>query len=56
MIVSYHSHGGTPLAEELGDFVHLMQSTGADIMKITTDGVVITDVAPIFHLLSHCQV
>ncbi|XXG83317.1 hypothetical protein AAC387_Pa10g1100 [Persea americana] len=50
------SHGGTPLAEELGAFVHLMQSTGADIIKITTDAVVITDVAPIFRLLSQCQV
>lgn len=56
MIVSYHVNGGNPLVEGLGNFVALMQSTGADIVKLTTDTVVITDVAQIFHLLSHSQV
>eukprot|EP00262_Sarcandra_glabra_P020593 TRINITY_DN8273_c0_g3_i2.p1 TRINITY_DN8273_c0_g3~~TRINITY_DN8273_c0_g3_i2.p1 ORF type:complete len:542 (-),score=79.52 TRINITY_DN8273_c0_g3_i2:122-1669(-) len=56
IIVSCHVSGKIPSKEELSQLVARMQSTGADIIKIVTNADFITDIAPIFHLLSHCQV
>ncbi|KAF9607439.1 hypothetical protein IFM89_035577 [Coptis chinensis] len=55
MIVSCHVDG-TPIKDELSLIVAQLQSTGADIIKLTFDAVYITDAAQVFHLLSHCQV
>lgn len=56
IIASYHVNGRSPSKEKLGDLVAQMQSSGADIIKLVIDACVITDVAKIFDLLSHCQV
>ncbi|XP_076883675.1 bifunctional 3-dehydroquinate dehydratase/shikimate dehydrogenase, chloroplastic-like [Bidens hawaiensis] len=42
--------------EKLGNLLAGLQSTGADIIKIVTEVAYITDVAPVFHLLTHSQV
>ncbi|KAJ4837009.1 hypothetical protein Tsubulata_044429 [Turnera subulata] len=46
----------TPSVEELGNLVARIQSTGADIVKIATTAVDITDVARIFQITVHSQV
>lgn len=58
IIVSSHVNGGgpPPTAEKLGNLIINMQSTGADIIKLLIDVAYITDVAPLFHMLTHCQV
>ncbi|XP_043709233.1 bifunctional 3-dehydroquinate dehydratase/shikimate dehydrogenase, chloroplastic-like [Telopea speciosissima] len=56
LIVSSYKGAGTPSKEELSYLVARLQSIGADIIKLGTDVVKITDVAPVFHLISHCQV
>lgn len=55
IIVSSHVTSATPSSEALRNIVAEMQSTGADIIKLVTYVVDITDVARIFHLLSHAQ-
>ncbi|OVA04376.1 Dehydroquinase class I [Macleaya cordata] len=56
IIVSCRVVGETPSGEDLSHLVARMKSAGADIIKLVTDATDITDVARIFHLLSHCQV
>ncbi|OMO98402.1 Dehydroquinase class I [Corchorus olitorius] len=56
IIVSYHNNENTPSVEELGDIVARIQSTGADIVKIATTALDITDVARIFQITVHSYV
>ncbi|XP_022844776.1 bifunctional 3-dehydroquinate dehydratase/shikimate dehydrogenase, chloroplastic-like isoform X2 [Olea europaea var. sylvestris] len=56
IIVSGHLNGETPTTENLGNLIIDLQSTGADVIKLVVDVSFITDVAPIFHMLTHCQV
>ncbi|XVF62678.1 hypothetical protein PTKIN_Ptkin09bG0027500 [Pterospermum kingtungense] len=56
IIVSSHNYQDTPSVEELGNLVARIQSTGADIVKIATTALEITDVARIFQITVHSQV
>ncbi|GAB2277534.1 hypothetical protein Dimus_012244 [Dionaea muscipula] len=56
VIVSSHNYENSPSAEELGNLVVRIQATGADIVKIATTALDITDSARILQLLSHSQV
>uniref|UniRef100_A0A5B6ZQ17 Shikimate dehydrogenase substrate binding N-terminal domain-containing protein n=1 Tax=Davidia involucrata TaxID=16924 RepID=A0A5B6ZQ17_DAVIN len=55
VIVSCFLDSVIPSKEELSHLVARMQSTGADIIKLVTNATNITELARIFHLLSHCQ-
>ncbi|GMI84601.1 MATERNAL EFFECT EMBRYO ARREST 32, EMBRYO DEFECTIVE 3004 [Hibiscus trionum] len=55
-IVSCHITGTTPSEEELSNLASTMRATGADIIKVVVNVTDITEIARIFHLLSHCQV
>lgn len=56
IIVSSHNYQNTPSVEEIGDLVARIQATGADIVKIATTALDITDSARVFQVLVHCQV
>ncbi|KAK9280767.1 hypothetical protein L1049_003655 [Liquidambar formosana] len=56
IIVSSYVHNGDLSEEKLSCLIACMQSTGADIVKLVIDVVYITDLAPVFHMLTHCQV
>ncbi|GMH07775.1 hypothetical protein Nepgr_009615 [Nepenthes gracilis] len=56
IIVSSHNYQNTPSVEELGNLVARIQATGADIVKIATTALDITDSARIFQVLAHSQV
>ena len=56
LIVSSHNYQNTPSTEELGNLVSRIQAVGADIVKIATSAVDISDVARLFKVLVHCQV
>lgn len=56
MIISSYLNGGNPCKEKLCNLIIKLQSTGADVIKFDVDVAYITDVAPIFHMLTHCQV
>ncbi|OMO77363.1 Dehydroquinase class I [Corchorus olitorius] len=56
VIVSSHNYQNTPSVEELGNLVARIQSTGADIVKIATTALEITDVARIFQITVHSQI
>ncbi|CAL5213426.1 unnamed protein product [Lathyrus oleraceus] len=56
VIVSSHNYQYTPSVEDLGDLVARIQATGADIVKIATTAVEITDVARMFQIMVHSQV
>ncbi|XVE65687.1 hypothetical protein DITRI_Ditri08aG0019600 [Diplodiscus trichospermus] len=56
VIVSSHNYQNTPSVLELGNLVARIQSTGADIVKIATTALEITDVARIFQIMVHTQV
>lgn len=56
VIVSSHNYHNTPSVEELGDLVARIQASGADIVKIATTALDITDVARIFQITVHSQV
>ncbi|CAL0313947.1 unnamed protein product [Lupinus luteus] len=56
VIVSSHNYQRTPLVEDLGNLVARIQATGADIVKIATTAVEITDVARMFQIMAHSQV
>ncbi|GAB2211518.1 hypothetical protein Drorol1_Dr00024833 [Drosera rotundifolia] len=56
VIVSSHNYETTPSSEELGNLVARIQATGADIVKIATTALDITDSARIFQILAHSQV
>ncbi|XP_052208339.1 bifunctional 3-dehydroquinate dehydratase/shikimate dehydrogenase, chloroplastic-like isoform X2 [Diospyros lotus] len=55
-IVSSHNYQSTPSLEELGNLVARIQAAGADIVKIATTAVDVTDVARVFQIIVHCQV
>ncbi|KDP40034.1 hypothetical protein JCGZ_02032 [Jatropha curcas] len=56
IIVSNHNYHNTPSVEELGNLVARIQAAGADIVKIVTTALDITDVARIFQITVHSQV
>ncbi|XP_058748980.1 bifunctional 3-dehydroquinate dehydratase/shikimate dehydrogenase, chloroplastic isoform X2 [Vicia villosa] len=56
VIVSSHNYQYTPSVEDLGDLVARIQATGADIVKIATTAVEITDVARMLQIMVHSQV
>ncbi|CAN0855970.1 Bifunctional 3-dehydroquinate dehydratase/shikimate dehydrogenase, chloroplastic [Linum grandiflorum] len=56
VIVSSHNYENTPSIEELGNLVARIQSTGADIVKIATTALDITDNARMFQITVHSQV
>lgn len=56
IIISSYLNGGNPCKEKLCNLIIELQSTGADVIKFDVDVAYITDVAPIFHMLTHCQV
>lgn len=56
IVSSYVNGGGPPTAEKLGNLITNLQATGADIVKLVIDVSYITDVAPVFQTLTHCQV
>lgn len=56
IIISSYLNGGNPCKEKLGNLIIQLQFTGADAIKLDMDVAYITDVAPIFHILTHCQV
>ncbi|XP_010503257.1 PREDICTED: bifunctional 3-dehydroquinate dehydratase/shikimate dehydrogenase, chloroplastic-like [Camelina sativa] len=56
VIVSSHNYENTPSVEDLNDLVARIQQSGADIVKIATTAVDITDVARMFHITSNAQV
>ncbi|KAK4418197.1 Bifunctional 3-dehydroquinate dehydratase/shikimate dehydrogenase, chloroplastic [Sesamum alatum] len=56
IIVSNYVNKGVLTREKLADLIIDMQSTDADIIKLVIDVKSITDVAPLFHMLTHCQV
>ncbi|XP_057960848.1 bifunctional 3-dehydroquinate dehydratase/shikimate dehydrogenase, chloroplastic-like [Malania oleifera] len=56
IIVSSHNYQNTPSVEDIGNLVARIQATGADIVKIATTALDITDSARIFEVLVHSQV
>ncbi|KAK9291764.1 hypothetical protein L1049_019714 [Liquidambar formosana] len=56
VIVSSHNFHNTPSLEAIGNLVARIQATGADIVKIATTALDITDVARIFQITVHSQV
>lgn len=56
IIVSSHNYQNTPSVEELSDLVARIQEAGADIVKIATYALDITDVARIFKITLNSQV
>ena len=56
LIVSSHNFHNTPSAEAIGNLVARIQATGADIVKIATTALDITDCARIFQIMVHSQV
>ncbi|XP_020589419.1 bifunctional 3-dehydroquinate dehydratase/shikimate dehydrogenase, chloroplastic isoform X2 [Phalaenopsis equestris] len=55
LIVSSHNYQSTPSIEDLSILVARIQAVGADIVKIATTAVDITDVARMFKVMVHCQ-
>lgn len=56
IIVSSHNYKCTPSIEEIGDLVARIQATGADIVKVATTALDITDNARMFHIIVNLQV
>lgn len=56
VIVSSYNFEETPSVEAIGNLVAAMQATGADIVKIATTCLDITDVARTFQIAVHSQV
>lgn len=56
IIVSNYVNDGRPSVEKLVDIIACMQATGADVIKLDICVDYITDLAPIFTVLTHCQV
>ncbi|XP_022745679.1 bifunctional 3-dehydroquinate dehydratase/shikimate dehydrogenase, chloroplastic-like [Durio zibethinus] len=55
-IVSCHINGMTSSDEELNNLAASIRATGADIIKMAANVTDITEIARMFHLLSHCKV
>ncbi|XP_057736069.1 bifunctional 3-dehydroquinate dehydratase/shikimate dehydrogenase, chloroplastic-like isoform X2 [Arachis stenosperma] len=56
IMVSSHNFENTPSIEELGNLAATIQSVGADIVKIATTALDITDSARVLQVLVHSQV
>lgn len=56
IIVSSHNYECTPSIEDIGDLAVRIQATGADIVKIATTALDITDNARMFHIIANLQV
>lgn len=56
IIVSSHNYHNTPSEEAIGNLVARIQATGADIVKIATTALDITDCARIFQITVRSQV
>ncbi|KAF3785944.1 Bifunctional 3-dehydroquinate dehydratase/shikimate dehydrogenase [Nymphaea thermarum] len=56
VIVSSHNYQSTPSFEDLRVLSARLVATGADIVKIATTAIDITDVAHVFQAMMHCQV
>ncbi|OVA04377.1 Dehydroquinase class I [Macleaya cordata] len=56
VIVSSHNYHCTPSTEEIGDLVATIQATGADMVKIATTALEITDVLHMFQITVHSYV
>ncbi|CAN4101197.1 unnamed protein product [Withania somnifera] len=56
IIASSYVNGGNPTKDRLCNLIINLQSTGADIIKLVIDVAYITDVEPVFHMLTHSQV
>ncbi|XP_027121145.2 bifunctional 3-dehydroquinate dehydratase/shikimate dehydrogenase, chloroplastic isoform X1 [Coffea arabica] len=56
VIVSSHNYHNTPSSEDLGNLVARIQASGADIIKIATTALDITDVSRVFQITVHSQV
>ncbi|KAL3849807.1 hypothetical protein ACJIZ3_011689 [Penstemon smallii] len=56
IIISNYVNTDIFTREKLSEFIINIQSTGADVVKLEINVNSITDVAPIFHMLTHCQV
>ncbi|CAL5393156.1 unnamed protein product [Camellia sinensis] len=56
LIVSSHNYENTPSVEDIGNLVVKIQATGADIVKIATTALDITDAARVFQITVHSQV
>ncbi|CAN8260283.1 unnamed protein product [Cochlearia groenlandica] len=56
VIVSSHNYENTPSVVELKNLAVRIQQAGADIVKVATTAVDITDVSRMFHLTSNAQV
>ncbi|KAG0501744.1 hypothetical protein HPP92_001816 [Vanilla planifolia] len=56
LIVSSHNYHSTPSCEDLSNLVAMIQAAGADIVKIATTAVDITDVVRMFQVMVHCHV
>lgn len=56
IIASSYVNGGNPTKDGLCNLIINLQATGADIIKLVIDVAYITDVAPLFHMLTHSQV
>ena len=56
IIVSSHNFENTPSVEEIGNLAARIQASGADVVKIATTALDITDSARIFQVLVHSQV
>ncbi|XP_023007436.1 bifunctional 3-dehydroquinate dehydratase/shikimate dehydrogenase, chloroplastic-like isoform X2 [Cucurbita maxima] len=56
VIVSSHNYQETPSLDDLSKLVARIQESGADIVKIATTALDITDVSRIIHIIVHSQV
>ncbi|KAI4301862.1 hypothetical protein L6164_035100 [Bauhinia variegata] len=56
VIVSSHNFHNTPSSEAIGNLLARIQATGADIAKIATTALDITDCARIFQITVHSQI
>jgi len=56
IIVSSHNLENTPSVEEIGNLAATIQASGADIVKIATTALDITDSARLLQVLVHSQV
>ncbi|KAI9084312.1 hypothetical protein K1719_033654 [Acacia pycnantha] len=56
VIVSSHNFHNTPSSETIGNLVASIQATGADIAKIVTTALDITDCARIFQIIVHSHI
>lgn len=55
LIVSSHNYENTPSCDELSELVARIQAVGADIVKIATTAVDISDAARMFQVMVHCH-